>query len=247
MNAEILNELKIVVERAVRPVRATLPRKRKMREELLAHLAAICEEEVARLGDEGAAVERTKQRFGDPRELSRQLRDTVPWWNRFFSFIERTGLQPGESLVHLAGKQLVVILVAVGVMMLWTLPWMIARGRPNEIGVTLRALLVSGLFGYSFGFLFSVMPLRIGRALHGRKPERSLAAAGFYFLLSLTVVPLTGILCDWLLGRLTSGPTELFLACCVAPAAPTAFLVTARKKTEEMLYQEEWARLDIGE
>ena len=40
MNEVTLKELKIVVERAVRPVRATLARKRKMREELLAHLTA---------------------------------------------------------------------------------------------------------------------------------------------------------------------------------------------------------------
>ena len=45
MNDVILRELKIVVERAVRPVRATIARKRRMREELLAHLMAIFEEE----------------------------------------------------------------------------------------------------------------------------------------------------------------------------------------------------------
>ena len=48
MNDEILKELKIVVEQAVRPVRATMARKRQMREELLAHLTAIFEEEVGK-------------------------------------------------------------------------------------------------------------------------------------------------------------------------------------------------------
>jgi hypothetical protein len=38
MNDETLRELKIVVERAVRPVPASLARKRPMREESLAHL-----------------------------------------------------------------------------------------------------------------------------------------------------------------------------------------------------------------
>ena len=76
MNDETLRELKIVIERAVRPVRASMARRRKMREELLAHLVSIFEEEASH-GDEQAALERTQERFGDPRELSRQLQQTV--------------------------------------------------------------------------------------------------------------------------------------------------------------------------
>ena len=38
MNDVTLKELKIVVEQAVRPVRATMARKRRIREELLIHL-----------------------------------------------------------------------------------------------------------------------------------------------------------------------------------------------------------------
>ena len=75
MNDQVLNELKIVVERAVRPVQATFARKRKMREELLAHLVSIFEEEAGRQGDERAALERAEERFGDLRELSKQLQE----------------------------------------------------------------------------------------------------------------------------------------------------------------------------
>ena len=78
MNDVILKELKIVVERAVRPVRATMTRKRRIREELLAHLTAIFEEEAARLGDEQAALERAAERFGDPAELTPELQQSVP-------------------------------------------------------------------------------------------------------------------------------------------------------------------------
>jgi hypothetical protein len=49
-----------------------------MREELLAHVAAIFEEEAARLDDEQAALERTAQRFGNPAELTGQLQMSVP-------------------------------------------------------------------------------------------------------------------------------------------------------------------------
>ena len=41
MNDANLTELKVVVERTVQPIRATMARKRRMREELLAHLVAI--------------------------------------------------------------------------------------------------------------------------------------------------------------------------------------------------------------
>ena len=44
MNESTLTRLKIVVERAVRPVRASTARKRKMREELLAHVVGVFEE-----------------------------------------------------------------------------------------------------------------------------------------------------------------------------------------------------------
>jgi hypothetical protein len=59
MNESILTQLKVIVERAVRPVRASTSRKRKMREELLAHVVGVFEEECARLGDDRAALERT--------------------------------------------------------------------------------------------------------------------------------------------------------------------------------------------
>ena len=70
MNESTLTQLKIIVERAVRPVRASTLRKRKMREELLAHVSGVFEEESARLGDDRAALERTALRFGNPAEVT---------------------------------------------------------------------------------------------------------------------------------------------------------------------------------
>jgi WD40 repeat protein len=104
MNDSILTESKVVVERAVRPVRASMSRKRRMREELLDHLAAICEEELERLADEKAAVEQAKQRFGDPARLAEELQRSVPAGDRILSMNEKMRLEPGESLLHFAGK-----------------------------------------------------------------------------------------------------------------------------------------------
>ena len=111
MNDVTLQELKRVVEQAVRPVRATMARKRRMREELLAHLMAIFEEEAERLGDEQAALEQAKQRFGDPRELTGQLQQAVPRWDRCRSILENMGCQPGESAWHLAAKHFLAMLL----------------------------------------------------------------------------------------------------------------------------------------
>ena len=101
MNDAILQELKRVAEETVRPVHATLARKRHMREELLAHLLAIFEEEAEKLGNEQAALDQVRRRFGDPRELTVQLQQAVPRWNRFRSILENMASQPGESAWHL--------------------------------------------------------------------------------------------------------------------------------------------------
>ncbi len=56
MNDSTRTPLKILVERVVRPVRASISRKRKIREELLAHVSGAFEEELAKLGDRQAAL-----------------------------------------------------------------------------------------------------------------------------------------------------------------------------------------------
>jgi hypothetical protein len=88
MNESMLTQLKIIVERAVRPVRASRWRKRKMREELLAHVSAVFAEEMATSSDEAAALTRTAQRFGNPAELTTQLQSSVPALDRIQRFWE---------------------------------------------------------------------------------------------------------------------------------------------------------------
>ena len=102
MNEPTLTQRKIIVERAVRPVRASTARKRKMREELLAHVVGVFEEE-ARLGDEQAALARTQERFGQAAELTGQLQASVPRADRIGRFAEDlVGYGSGESALRLA-------------------------------------------------------------------------------------------------------------------------------------------------
>jgi hypothetical protein len=102
MNESTLTQLKILVERAVRPVRASTARKRTMREEFLAHVVGVFEEEAARLGDERAALERTALRFGNPAEVTSRLQESVP-----------AGDRSGESALRLAA-QLAAVFGALG-------------------------------------------------------------------------------------------------------------------------------------
>jgi hypothetical protein len=100
MNEFTLTQLKIIVERAIRPVRASIDCKQKMREELLAHVVGVFEEE-AKLGDEQAALARTQERFGQPAELTGQLQASVPGVDRIHRFAENL---LGESALRLAAS-----------------------------------------------------------------------------------------------------------------------------------------------
>ena len=99
MNEPTLTGLKILVERVVRPVRASTPRKGKMREELLAHVVGVFEEEAARLGDERAALEQTALRFGSPAEVTGQLQESVPARDAVRRYWEG---RPGEPALRTA-------------------------------------------------------------------------------------------------------------------------------------------------
>ena len=107
MNENTHKALMIEVERAVRPVRTSQARKLRMREELLAHLSAIFEEEATRSSDEQSALDQAKQRFGDPCELAHELQQTVPITSRTYYLLEMIGFRMmGDSPLMLVAKGL---------------------------------------------------------------------------------------------------------------------------------------------
>jgi ATP-dependent Clp protease ATP-binding subunit ClpC len=90
-----------IVERAVRPVRAGTLCKRKIREELLAHLAAIYDQEQARLHDPATALTAAARRFGEPAELATELESALPAHERLSHFAERwVQYRAPESAAH---------------------------------------------------------------------------------------------------------------------------------------------------
>jgi hypothetical protein len=232
MNDAILQELKTVVERAVRPVRATMTRKRRMREELLAHLMTIFDEEAERLGDEQAALEQAKRRFGDPRELTGQLQQAVPRWDRCRSILENMGSQPDESAWHLAAKHLLVTFLIYGIALLAALPILLAFGRCYDLsfeggflgtveeqlrflGVALSMGLVVVPFNAALSIVLARLLRKIGPVLAGKRWGRSLLA-----VLCVIALPLA------------------FSA--VFAGAAVLFIVMARQAAEPWRYREEW-------
>lgn len=223
MNEATLKELKIVVERAVRPVRATMARKRRMREELLAHLTSVFDEETQRLGDEQTALDQAKRRFGDPRELTGQLQQAVPWWDRLGSILENMGCQPSESAWHLAAKHFLVMLVFY---LLWLPTCMLAFGSPRNVWPAeaqyLWALLLAGtvllcaLINVFLSVVLAPLLHKIGPVLACKRWGRILLAVLCGFVVLCGVLPtFTG--------------------------AAVLFLLMARQVVKEFRYQADWA------
>jgi hypothetical protein len=241
MNEASLTQLRIIVERAVRPVRASTPRKRGMREELLSHVREAFEEESAKLGDDRAALERTALRFGDPAEVTSQLQESVPLGDGIRRFWEG---RPGESALRagfrlagvtgaLAASSLVVALFTVG----WVGAW------PREAVITCICGVLA-LPVYLFGLAF--LTDRMERALDGpagrSRLQVALVAVGSWLFMLLLAVALTwptwpaewdylsvGLIAGWL-GVTTS----------VFPYALAQSSIARRR------YHEDWASLDIA-
>lgn len=110
MSETVHENLMKAVERAVRPLRAGTVRKLAMREELLGHLTATYEEELARQTDDKAALAAAIGRFGNPAELSRELAGALTPFDRLVWASERCGAviestfswRRGESFVPFA-------------------------------------------------------------------------------------------------------------------------------------------------
>jgi hypothetical protein len=204
MNDVTLKELKIVVEWTVRPVRATMARKRKMREELLAHLGSIFEEEAEKLGDQQAALEEAKRRFGELKELTGQLQQAVPRWDRWRSILENMGYRPDESAWHLAAKHFLVLLTLYSAY----LPlWLLAHGNLRDLGqlpvevqrllaqVLVGAVVLTALWNVILSVVLAPLLNKISPVLAPKRRGRILLAVlcGFVVLCGLLVPPFAGV------------------------------------------------------
>ena len=251
MNDETLTRLKIIVEKTVRPVRASRLRKRRMREELLAHLAASLEEEMQTQGpaDQQTAIARVEQRFGDPTELAPQLQESIPRRDWLTRFREEQEFRPDNSLLSRAIWFVLAYFVGcVAVMALIGLPLMASRGRLSEFTFGSYILFVMFVFMTGLWLLFVLFSDRMYRALYDRRSERSLPRARLYGLLSVPVFPIFILAFYWVLtGDVALGYARVCLVCLSGLLTPALLVVAARQLAHEMQLDQEWTDLKIEE
>jgi ATP-dependent Clp protease ATP-binding subunit ClpC len=236
MHESTLNGLKIIVERAVRPVRASIGRKRKMREELLAHVVGVFEEETARLGDDQAALERTALRFGEPAEVTSQLQESVPAGDRIARSFEG---QPGEATLR-------VLLRVACVASAWELVGLAATlfaadwvsALPREAVVMFGYVFVATpVYLFGLAFLTDCFEKGVYDPVGASRRRVALSAAGWLLLMLLFVAG-----AGWAGWPTGMGP--------VAPSVLAAYSVVlawglARSNAPRRRYHEEWGRLPI--
>ena len=241
MNESNLTQLKILVERAVRPVRASIGRKRKMREELLAHVTAVFEEESPH-GDESAALARTTVRFGDPAELTRQLQTAVPSSDALTYYIEAyVGVPTREPVWRRALRYaglvgaccacfLAIFLLATG---RWS-EWRTLARLPSILAPVWMAFLV---------FCATFLEHLMRQALYG-PGGRSWPRAFVICLLTWLLVP--GLVLAWstaVSGSFVASLLDTLPLFLSGLLAPIALIIVVNACISEIRYLEEWANL----
>lgn len=255
-----MNEFMVLVERAVRPVKAGPKKKLRMREELLAHLTSIHEEELARPSDDATARAEAIRRFGDPAVLTTELQQSVSFCDRIDARLNRAfGWRPGETATRYSAR-------LAGLMALVILPWLlfapVAAGsrRPHDGTVPTTPILLrffGGLFVFvpATVFAMSLLYIRIRDSIFGAfGSSRSWRRVVGYAVLSLLVLPIVGTAFSLVsLGDANVMIGELTQARSIAGMifgflfVPFYLVWFARQVGPNEIRHVEWASLDIGQ
>jgi hypothetical protein len=233
MNEPMLEELRILVERAVRPVVASAARKRIMRKELFAHVIAVFEEETAKTGDKRAALDMTAQRFGNPKELTSQLQESLPWSDSYIRFLENVFVTAGASRLRLVIRYSLYSLLVGAI--LTTVFY--AQDRMAEWPVVAASAALS--------FVCVVLVDALRDALFGPK-GRSWRKVAVVVVASWIFIPVvTFALCLTFSGDWRSSLTDLLPLVPAALLSPAALISPAYALALDAATQREWANLRI--
>ena len=225
-----------------------------MRQELLAHLTGLVEEEKGRGGDEQEALARALQRFGDPAGLSRDLQASVPRPERwFFRGPGESGLRYGARIAALVAAIMFVGLNVLGNL----LPLIRVAAGEKWSDVRLR-LPVTGVFA-GYVFLSVLLCHGVYRELAGRPGAASLLRAAAYgvgaVLAGVALVAASYVaqpenpLWEFIL-RYPGNPLALSAGACFACmplAVALAAVLVARIERAMARGDGDWANLEIGE
>jgi hypothetical protein len=242
----IETKLRTAVERAVRPLRATFARKRVLREELLAHLVSVFEEEEQRGVDPDEALSRTLVRFGEPRALAHELQTTIPRWNRGLS---RLQFVPRPSdLTPLGMLRAMLIITAVFYSLALTIVYVLrlVHSPPRQPDVLLYGMSVMAVSSIVFFFPFQLVAERLGQLSLERKFTLSWRSAGL-LLIAAATFPLWITSVYWsLTGEVVSGLRVLLPAYFAGPiVGPMLAVVQGRRFVQDNRYLLEWSELEV--
>ena len=246
MNESVLMQLKVIVERAVRPVRASVFRKRKMREELLAHVSGVYEEE-ARLGDEPAALARTQERFGQAAELTGQLQVSVPRGDDINRFAENlVGCGSGESALRLAAQAAAAVGAVSSVLLGIAILIYGLLGQGSEwLTVARVPSLLAPLLGAFFAFCGTLLYHGMRQALFG-PVGRSWLRAGLIAAAAWLLVPATSFaVCLAVTADMQRSLWDVVPLLPHGVLAPVVMVAVAYLVRSECRHDREWASLQI--
>ena len=239
--------LKVIVERAVRPVQAALDRKRKMREELLAHVTGVFDEELAHHDDEAAALVETERRFGDPSEVAAQLEAAVPAYDRPFYRLERmTRVRPGESLYRRAGRwALLIAALNASMSALGAIQVVLFAEERYRLPSMLALLVVMTVGSAVLTVAFVLLTHSLRQALFGSAGVAFGRAAAAAALSCLAPVAMVFLLYLAVSGDATTSLNLMPRSAAFVPLIPGIMLLAAWQIEQERRYVREWAELRI--
>jgi hypothetical protein len=245
MNESTLTQLKILVERAVRPVEASAARKRKMREELLAHVVGVFEEET-KVGDEQAALARTQARFGQAAELTVHLKASVPPSDRAERLAENFFGGSGQSPLRLAARFAAAGGVLTSVMLGIMILIYVVRGQGSEwVTIARVPSLLAPPWSAFIAFSGTLLIHGMWQALFG-PAGRSWLRAGLVAVAAWLLVPFSSFaLCLVLMADIQKSLWEVVPLLPYGVVAPVALVAVMYLVRSEFRDDREWARLDI--
>jgi hypothetical protein len=240
-----------IVERAVRPVRAIAPRKRKMREELLAHLSAVYEEELMCLHDPAAAMQEAARRFGAPAQLARELESSLTFMDRrVYSFSHKFEWRPPESAARYTFRLAVNCFITIAIVYCVAAAIALSRlGWSLAVWIAIRPIVPLMAFIPIDIFLLSLLYFTMRDALCGTYWSRK--SLPKVILLDFIIVLVSFASCFGLYamsdGNLTRAIAWLYPQCAIAFGSAIAFLYLARFSGPAEIADTIWASLDLDE
>jgi Clp amino terminal domain, pathogenicity island component len=239
-----------LVERTVRPIHASLAKKRKMREELLAHLTGIYEEELARAVNPTAALRAAAERFGDPATLAGEFNGSLPWTERAnYLFSRSLGWTPPETAAHYNLRFAAGMTAFVTVFLICCLlhAGVFLKDGWSTTLILTRPLVVVLPFLFLDSFLFGLLYFKLRDAMFGAPwAQKSLRGAAIYLSLIALVAYASAVAFTTAVNSNPAHPASFaYVSLAAVALAVIGFPLVAWVNGRSQISDAVWASLDV--